>query len=45
MGEKYVYIRYFAVRDQSGEYMGTAEVTHDIKSIQDIKGEKRLLSD
>ncbi|MHA1785879.1 MAG: DUF438 domain-containing protein, partial [Candidatus Helarchaeota archaeon] len=43
VGEKYVYIRYFAVRDSKGEYKGTLEVSQDIKSIQDIKGERRIL--
>ncbi|MPM40718.1 hypothetical protein SDC9_87366 [bioreactor metagenome] len=43
MGEKYVYIRYFAVRDEQGEYVGTIEVTQDIKPIQRISGEKRIL--
>lgn len=43
MGPKYVYIRYFAVRDKDGKYLGTVEVTQDIKPIQEIKGEKRLL--
>ncbi len=42
MGEKFVYIRYFAVRNAQGEYLGTIEVTQDIKPIQDITGEKRL---
>lgn len=41
----YVYIRYFAVRDEQGGYLGTLEVTQNIKSIQEITGEKRLLSD
>lgn len=45
MGGKYVYIRYFAVRDTNGEYLGTLEVTQNIKPIQEITGEKRLLSD
>lgn len=45
MGEKFVYIRYFAVRNTQGEYLGTMEVTQDIKPIQDITGEKRLLGD
>ncbi|HEX2927209.1 MAG TPA: DUF438 domain-containing protein [Ruminiclostridium sp.] len=44
MGEKYVYIRYFAVRNEKGEYLGTVEFTQDIKPIQDIVGEKRLVS-
>ncbi len=38
-----VYIRYFAVRDKSGKYLGTLEVTQDITEIQKIEGEKRLL--
>lgn len=41
----YVYIRYFAVRDEEGEYLGTLEVTQNIKPIQEITGEKRLMSD
>lgn len=43
MGNKFVYIRYFAVRDKNGKYLGTVEVTQDIKHIQEIEGEKRLL--
>ncbi|MGI6092918.1 MAG: DUF438 domain-containing protein [Veillonellaceae bacterium] len=43
MGDKYVYIRYFAVRDENGEYVGTVEVTQDIKPIQGISGEKRIM--
>jgi len=45
MGDKYVLIRYFAVRSDTGEYLGTLEVTQDIKPLQEITGEKRLLSD
>lgn len=44
MGDKLIYIRYFAVRDENGEYLGVVEVTQDIKPIQDITGEKRLMS-
>ena len=43
MGDKYVYIRYFAVRNAKGEYLGTVEVSQDIKPIQEITGEKRLV--
>lgn len=42
MGEKYVLIRYFAVRDEQGKFLGTLEVTQDIAPIQKITGEKRL---
>lgn len=45
MGEKYILIRYFAVRSENGEYLGVLEVTQNIKPIQSIKGEKRLVSE
>lgn len=38
-----IYIRYFPVRDKSGNYIGTLEVTQDITEIKTIEGEKRLL--
>lgn len=41
--EIYVHIRYFAVRDKEGKYMGTLEVSQNIKPIQEITGEKRLM--
>ena len=41
--EKKVYIRYFAVRNKAGKYLGTLEVTQDITEIKEIEGEKRLL--
>jgi DUF438 domain-containing protein len=40
---KLVFIRYFPVRNRSGEYLGVLEVTQDITNIQKIEGEKRLL--
>lgn len=42
-GNFFVYIRYFAVRDENGEYLGTMEVTQDIAPIQALEGEKRLV--
>ncbi|MDF2988157.1 MAG: domain S-box protein [Eubacterium sp.] len=45
MGNKYVHIRYFAVRNEKGEFLGVMEFTQDIKPIQDITGEKRLVSE
>ena len=42
MGEKFVYIRYFAVREEDGSFAGVVEVTQDIKPIQAITGEKRI---
>jgi len=38
-----VHIRYFAVRNMKGKYLGTLEVTQDIASIKKLEGQKRLL--
>lgn len=43
MGGKYVYIRYFPVYDEAGEYRGVLEVSQEISEIQKLKGERRLL--
>lgn len=45
MGDKYILIRYFAVRSEAGEYLGVLEVTQNIRPIQGISGEKRLVED
>ncbi|RFZ78849.1 DUF438 domain-containing protein [Lacrimispora amygdalina] len=45
MGKKYILIRYYAVRSEAGEYLGVLEVTQDIDEIQNITGEKRLMSE
>jgi DUF438 domain-containing protein len=45
MGGKFVHIRYFAMRDQSGAYRGTLEVTQDVSGIRALEGERRLLDD
>ncbi len=42
---KFVHIRYFAVRDREGHYMGTLEVTQDIGGIKKLEGERRLLDE
>jgi uncharacterized protein len=42
--DKFVYIRYFAVRDENGQYIGTLEFTQNIDPIKAIDGEKRILS-
>jgi len=43
MNNRLIYIRYFAVRDKSGKYLGTMEVTQDLTDLKKIEGEKRLL--
>ena len=44
MGEVFVYIRYFAVRNKQGEFLGTLEVSQNVKPITELEGEKRLMS-
>lgn len=41
---KFVYIRYYAVRGDTGEYLGCLEVTQEISGIRSLEGEKRLAS-
>lgn len=43
MGERFIHIRYFAVRDEKGDYRGTLEVVQDVTRIRELKGERRLL--
>jgi DUF438 domain-containing protein len=45
MGDRYIMIRYLAVRDNEGNYIGTLEFTQNIAPLQAIEGEKRLLSE
>lgn len=40
---RFVHIRYFAVRDPAGRYLGTLEVTQDAGHIRSLEGERRLL--
>jgi DUF438 domain-containing protein len=40
---RFVHIRYFAVRDEKGQYMGTVEVTQDLTRERSLEGERRLL--
>jgi len=43
LNKRLILIRYFAVRDKNGKYLGTMEVTQDITDIKKIEGQKRLL--
>jgi len=45
LGGRLIHIRYFAVRNGEGEYLGCLEVSQDITQIVKIEGEKRLLDD
>jgi DUF438 domain-containing protein len=43
-GGKMIHIEYFALRNEKGEYLGTLEVSHDVKVYRDLEGEQRILS-
>ncbi|MFA4719731.1 DUF438 domain-containing protein [Pyrococcus kukulkanii] len=43
LGEEFVYILYVPVRNEKGEYLGTLEITMDVKRYKELEGEKRLL--
>ena len=42
--DQFVYIQYFAIRDEQGNYRGTLEITQDVKEIRSLEGERRLLN-
>lgn len=44
MRGRFIYICYYAVRDQKGAYMGTLEVTQDLTELRQLEGERRLLT-
>jgi len=39
-----IHIEYFALRDDSGKYLGTLEVSQDLTGYRALEGEKRILS-
>jgi DUF438 domain-containing protein len=43
LNNRLIHIRYFALRDKNGKYLGTLEVSQDVTDIKKIEGEKRLL--
>jgi len=43
LNDRLIYIRYFAVHDKNGDYLGCLEATQDITDIKKIEGEKKLL--
>ncbi|MHB9112348.1 MAG: DUF438 domain-containing protein [Thermoleophilia bacterium] len=40
---RFIYIRYFAVRDEAKTYKGTIEVVQDVTEIRGLTGQQRLL--
>jgi len=43
MKGRFIQIRYFAIRNEQGEYKGTIEVSQDVTGIRSLQGERRLL--
>jgi len=43
LGGKFIYIRYFPVRDAGGNYRGCLEVSQDLTEIRQLEGQNRLL--
>jgi len=44
MKGKFIFIEYYALRDESGEYLGTLEVSQDLTEKRALEGEQRILS-
>lgn len=42
---QFIHIRYFAVRDEQGKFLGTMEVTQNVTEIRKLEGERRLLDE
>ncbi len=40
---KFIHIRYFAIRNDEGEYKGVIEVSQDVTHIRGLEGQQRLL--
>jgi DUF438 domain-containing protein len=43
IGEKFILIKYFAIRNEKNNYKGVLEVSQEISDIQKLTGERRLL--
>ena len=44
MNGRFIYIEYYALRNEQGEYLGTLEVSQDLTEYRKLEGEQRLLS-
>jgi len=44
MHGKFIYIEYYALRDENGEYLGTLEVSQDLSDYRKLEGEQRIVS-
>lgn len=41
---RFIYIEYYAMRSEQGEYLGTVEFTQDLTKLRKLEGEQRLLN-
>lgn len=44
MKEKFIYIEYYALRNENGNFLGTLEVSQDLTERRALEGEQRILS-
>ncbi|MGQ1891781.1 DUF438 domain-containing protein [Thermophagus sp. OGC60D27] len=44
MRGRFIYIQYFALRDDNGQYLGTLEVSQDLTELRKLEGEQRILN-
>ncbi len=44
MGDKFIHIEYFALRNEAGEYLGTMEVSQELSEKRALQGEQRIVS-
>jgi len=44
MKGKFIFIEYYALRDENGEYLGTLEVSQDLTEKRALEGEQRILA-
>jgi len=44
LGGKFIHIAYYAVKNKNNEYIGTVEVSQDITKLNEIEGDRRLLT-
>lgn len=45
MGPRFAHIRYFAVKNPAGEYLGALETVQDVAPIRALTGQRRILSE
>ena len=42
---RFIHIQYYAVRDDTGKFFGTLEVTQDLTELRKLEGERKLLDE